>query len=138
MGDHLLLAVTIGHVFPANGVLSGFLNAVIFLANFAGGLVVGVAIIRGIIEYLRELFQYRGADIPKERIRLSLGRGLALALEFQLAADVLSTALNPSLRDIGVLAAIVVLRTLLNFFLQRELRQEERIEAQRSATGEAA
>ena len=49
---------------------------------------------------------------------------LALALEFQLAADILSTAVAPSWDRIGKLAAIAVIRTVLNYFLTREMAQE--------------
>jgi hypothetical protein len=56
-----------------------------------------------------------------EEIRLTLGRWLALALEFELAADILRTAIAPTWNEIGQLAAIVVLRTALNYFLQREI-----------------
>ena len=58
------------------------------------------------------------------RVRLVLSRYLALALEFQLAGDILSTAIAPSWEQIGQLAAIAVIRTLLNFFLQREMKEE--------------
>lgn len=58
-----------------------------------------------------------------EEVRLTLGRWLALALEFELAADILRTAVAPTWNDIGQLAAIIVLRTVLNFFLQREIDQ---------------
>jgi uncharacterized membrane protein len=112
-----------------DSILSTLLQTLIFLANLAGGLVVGVAIVRGLITYLLELFHSRGADVPKEGIRLSLGRALTLALEFQLGADILATALNPTTKDITVLAAIVILRTVLNFFLQRELAEAQRREA---------
>ncbi len=101
--------------------LTAFLGVLILLANAAGGLVVGVAVVRGILAYLSELVRSPNGETPSESIRLSLGRSLALALEFQVAADILGTALNPSLQDIGLLAAIVVLRTGLNFFLGREL-----------------
>lgn len=60
-------------------------------------------------------------DIAKERIRLDLARWLAVALEFALAADILRTAITPSWDEIGKLAAIATLRTLLNYFLQREI-----------------
>ena len=63
--------------------------------------------------------------MPDEAIRLSLGRSLSLALEFQLAADILGTALNPTLRDITTLAAIAALRTAPNYFLGRELRDAQ-------------
>ena len=108
--------------------LRGFLALLIFLANAAGGLVVGVAIVRGLALYLLDLVRERGGEVPKEAIRLSLGRSLALALEFQVGADILGTALDPTLNDILVLAAVVVLRTVLNFFLGRELREAERRE----------
>jgi uncharacterized membrane protein len=52
---------------------------------------------------------------------LKLGRWLLLALEFTLAADVVRTAIAPTWDDIGQLAAIAVIRTFLNFFLERDL-----------------
>jgi uncharacterized membrane protein len=62
----------------------------------------------------------------KETVRLRLGRWLALALEFLLAADILETAVAPTWEEIGQLAAIAALRTALNFFLQREIDAAER------------
>jgi uncharacterized membrane protein len=56
--------------------------------------------------------------------RLTLARYLALALEFQLGADILSTAIAPSWDQIGKLGAIAVIRTGLNYFLMREMKQE--------------
>lgn len=61
-----------------------------------------------------------------ERARLTLARFLALALEFQLAADVLGTAVSPSWTGVGKLAAIAVIRTALNYFLSREIKEETR------------
>ncbi|WP_344362061.1 DUF1622 domain-containing protein [Streptomyces gobitricini] len=58
------------------------------------------------------------------RIRLSLGRFLVLGLEFQLAGDVLRTAVAPSFAEIGQLAAIAAIRTALNYFLGREIARE--------------
>lgn len=58
------------------------------------------------------------------RVRLDLGRMLALGLEFQLGADILRTAVAPTLREIGELAAIAAIRTALNYFLAREIAQE--------------
>jgi uncharacterized membrane protein len=56
-------------------------------------------------------------------VRLSLARYLALALELQLGADILSTAVAPSWDQIGKLGAIAAIRTSLNFFLMRELQE---------------
>jgi uncharacterized membrane protein len=65
-----------------------------------------------------------------EHMRLRLARWLAVALEFTLAADILRTAVAPTWDDIGKLAAIAALRTVLNFFLQREIEAAARAEAQ--------
>jgi len=62
-----------------------------------------------------------GHQDAKEAVRLRLGRWLAVALEFELAADILRTAVAPTWNEIGQLAAIVVLRTVLNYFLQEEI-----------------
>ncbi|MEU8201044.1 DUF1622 domain-containing protein [Streptosporangium sp. NPDC049046] len=59
-------------------------------------------------------------------VRLFLGRFLALGLEFQLASDVLRTAIAPSFPQIGQLAAIAAIRTALNFFLNKEIQREGR------------
>ena len=57
----------------------------------------------------------------KEDLRLRLGRWLAVALEFALAADILRTAISPTWQDVGLLAAIATIRTALNYFLQQEI-----------------
>ena len=56
-------------------------------------------------------------------IRLVFSRYLSLALEFQLASDILTTALKPSWQDLGKLAAIAAIRTALNYFLSRESKE---------------
>jgi uncharacterized membrane protein len=56
-----------------------------------------------------------------EAVRLRLGTWLVLAIEFELAADILRTAIAPSWNDLGMLAAIIGLRTVLNYILQLDL-----------------
>ena len=58
-------------------------------------------------------------------VAVEIAAALVIALEFALAADILRTAIAPSWRDIGQLAAIATLRTALNFFLEREIDREE-------------
>ena len=71
---------------------------------------------------LKALLRRDTADFTA--IRLALARYLALALEFQRGADILSTAIAPSWEQIGKLGAIAVIRTALNYFLSREMRDE--------------
>jgi uncharacterized membrane protein len=54
---------------------------------------------------------------------LRYARWLVAGLTFQLAADILETAIAPTWQDIGQLAAIAVIRTFLNFFLERDLQE---------------
>lgn len=57
-------------------------------------------------------------------MRLNFGRWLSLALEFQLAADVVNTTVAPSFEALGKLGIIALIRTFLNFFLTKELSAE--------------
>lgn len=58
------------------------------------------------------------------QVRLRFGSWLALALEFQLGADILATTLAPTVEELGKLALIAVIRTFLNYFLGKELETE--------------
>ena len=94
----------------------------------SAAVLIGLAVIEGTIGalwlFVPGMPSRRGPDAPqdqKEEVRLRLGRWLAVALEFELAADILRTAVAPTWNEIGQLAAIVVLRTVLNYFLQQEI-----------------
>jgi uncharacterized membrane protein len=63
-------------------------------------------------------------SLPLMNLRIAFGRWLSLALEFQLAADIVNTTIAPSLDALGKLGAIAVIRTFLNYFLNRELIEE--------------
>lgn len=90
----------------------------------AAAVIIGIGAIKSFWFYIRRYLN-PSHSIPSNDIRLSLGRTLTLALEFLLAADIVRTAVAPSWDDIGKLAAIAVLRTGLNFFLEKELNQTE-------------
>ncbi|MGI4728029.1 MAG: DUF1622 domain-containing protein [Janthinobacterium lividum] len=77
------------------------------------------------------LYRFAKALISRQEtdfnaIRLTLARYLALALEFQLGADILSTAVAPNWQEIGKLGAIAVIRTGLNYFLSKEMEEEKK------------
>ena len=89
--------------------------------ELCAGLLVWLAALQATVRALRVFFMSPASATGTEPVRLNLGRWLALALEFELAADILRTAVAPTWNEIGQLAAIIVLRTALNFFLQREI-----------------
>jgi uncharacterized membrane protein len=61
-----------------------------------------------------------GRRRPRKRVWLDFAGWLLLALELTLAADIVNTAIAPTWDDIGQLAAIALIRTFLNFFLERD------------------
>jgi uncharacterized membrane protein len=98
-------------------------NYLAAIVEATAGILIGLAALQATVRAL-VLFVRPGAPPEaKEDVRLELGRWLALALEFELAADILRTAIAPTWNEIGQLAAIIVLRTALNYFLQREIDQ---------------
>lgn len=56
-----------------------------------------------------------------EKVRLGLGHKIIFGLEFLIIADVLRTLINPSFDDLLELGAIVLIRTVLSFFISKEL-----------------
>ncbi len=114
----------------------------LFLANLGEGaaaIIVAIAVLEAIVRALYLFLPARWREsakhhlMEKEEVRLRLARWLAVALEFLLAADILKTAVAPTWDEIGKLAAIATLRTLLNYFLQREI---DRAEAKRLAAAD--
>jgi uncharacterized membrane protein len=117
---------------------SGIINAVQWLklgVETIGACIIAIGILVAGYLLVKALWQRRTANFTA--IRLTLARYLALALEFQLGADILSTAIAPSWEQIGQLGAIAVIRTGLNYFLTKEMQQEERQSAEQAVTENA-
>jgi len=113
-------------------VLREYVDLLVRLVEAAGALIIFlgavIAAVRFVVAAIRP-----GRDNEFTQVRLSLGRYLVLGLEFQLASDILSTAIAPSFEEIGQLAAIAAIRTVLNYFLRKEL-EAERMEVAAPAT----
>ncbi|MFF4896084.1 DUF1622 domain-containing protein [Streptomyces sp. NPDC001068] len=113
------------------------------LVEFVGALIIFAGTVWAFVQFVgygtgrvRNWRGPAGAAFGFNRIRLDLGRFLALGLEFQLAGDILRTAIAPSFTEIGQLAAIAAIRTALNYILGREIEQERReIEGSTPAAG---
>jgi uncharacterized membrane protein len=114
---------------PGEGVVE---NTVINLVQWlklaietTGAVIIGIGVLIAAYEFASSLIPPQMESY--NRIRLTLARYLALALEFQLGADILSTAIAPSWDQIGKLGAIAVIRTALNFFLTMEMKEERKV-----------
>ena len=109
----------------------GYLRLVV---EAIGAAVVGFGVLATTYRYVLTLVGFR--EYTYNEIRLYLGRYLVLGLEFQLGADILSTAVAPTLDDVILLGAIATIRTALNYFLSQELARERQEEAAAPATTE--
>lgn len=74
--------------------------------------------------FLRQCFFSKKICVEDQldNVRRVLGYGIIIGLEFILAADVISTVLLPDYYNLGMLGMLVLIRTVLNFFLDRELQ----------------
>ncbi|EFB72211.1 Protein of uncharacterised function (DUF1622) [Providencia rustigianii] len=78
-----------------------------------------ICVVIGLGKTLVVLCQLKGERVA----RYCFGNWLAMALEFQLAADILATTIDPDLDSLIKLGIIAVIRTFLNYFLAKELEQ---------------
>jgi len=92
--------------------------------EMAAACVIGAAVVGAVLALGRVLLNRKLLN-EAEEIRLQLGRLLTLGLEFTVASDILRTAVAPTRQSLLNLGAIVLLRTLLNYFLEQEIRQGE-------------
>nr|WP_296075941.1 DUF1622 domain-containing protein [uncultured Actinoplanes sp.] len=115
--------------------LSEAVDLLVRLVEVAGAVIIFVGAMVAFVRFVLVGLRDRRTE-PFVPVRLGLGRFLALGLEFQLASDILRTAIAPTLREIAELAAVAAIRTALNFFLGREIK-EERAELARPRGGPA-
>ncbi len=75
-----------------------------------------------------EIKLFRGKEYKRDAavIRQHLGYYLLVGLEFLIAVDVIETLMHPDWKELGVLAGLVVLRTLMSFSLHWELKEIEK------------
>jgi uncharacterized membrane protein len=72
---------------------------------------------------LRVAFPAPAANRRLREVWLRYGRWLVAGLTFQLAADIIETSIAPNWQEVRQLGAIAVIRTVLNFFLERDLTE---------------
>jgi len=91
--------------------------------SFVGILIIVSGVVVSLYQYISYFFSgkitHHGAEINV--IRLTLGRTLILGLEFIVAADMIGTTTTPDYYAVGILAIIVLIRTLLSYSLSREI-----------------
>jgi uncharacterized membrane protein len=93
------------------------------VAEMISILIIGMGIIVSLYHLLRP---FRLPDMNLyNRVRFEFSGYLVMALEFELASDILGTLISPSWDQLGRLAVIAAIRTFLSYFLQREIGREK-------------
>ncbi len=87
----------------------------------AGVAVIVLGVVLASVTFVREL-RARGWEDSYSRYRANLGRGILLGLEVLVGADIIATVTSPlTWTSVGLLAAIVLIRTFLSFSLETEI-----------------
>ncbi|MDR3443528.1 MAG: DUF1622 domain-containing protein [Legionella sp.] len=99
--------------------------------SFCGVLVIFGGVITALVRYVTFLFDNETVEkMTINKIRLKLGLVLTLGLEFIVAADLIGTTTAPDYYSIGIVASIVLIRTVLSYTLNHEINSIREIEKQ--------
>ncbi len=90
---------------------------------FAGILVILISALVAIAHVILAYFYRKENALTINQIRLQLGYGIILGLEFIVAADAVESIVRPDYYDLGILGGLVVIRIFLSYFLNKELEQ---------------
>lgn len=91
--------------------------------SFCGVMIIFIGVLTALYRYISYPF-YKSShsdEIDINQIRLNLGRVLTLGLEFIVAADLIGTTTAPDYYSVGIVASIVLIRTLLSYTLNKEI-----------------
>lgn len=95
--------------------LISLVDLAILIFEFMGVAVILAAGIRGIVSYVKR----------DPATRLKLAQGMAMGLEFKLGSEILRTVLVREFQEIGIVAAIILLRAALTFLIHWEIKKEK-------------
>lgn len=98
------------------------INAISLILNVIAVLITLWGIVIALSEFLRKELSFKKDSVKSNKaISIRLGSYLVLALEFFIASDIIKTVATPTWESLGILAVIVIVRTVLSFFLTKEI-----------------
>lgn len=105
------------------------------IVSFSGVFIIFAGVIIAFFQFAYHLLrnQMNQDNSYINAIRLRLGRIIILGLEFIIAADLISSTTTPDYYDLGILAIIVAVRTVLSFTLNREIADLTKAQAAQTA-----
>ena len=104
--------------------LHSALNGLSLLLNIIGALIIIWGVVISVVQFLKKEIGNRSQAMQlNEVIRICLGSYLVLGLEFFIAGDIVKTVITPTWDSLGILGAVVVIRTVLSYFLTKDLKK---------------
>ncbi|MDP8220211.1 MAG: DUF1622 domain-containing protein [Candidatus Stygibacter frigidus] len=103
-----------------------FLALIIFISNFLAGLIIMIGILRSIWIYFKKDRNFIEQLREVRAIRMVIGNSFSLSLSILVGASILKTALNPTWNEIGILTAIILLRTFLTYVLMHNVDEDKK------------
>jgi len=100
-------------------------SSIALTVEAAAVLIITVGSIEAFVGLLGVGLGARATHGARKRVWRRFGVWLLLGLEFELAADIIRSVISPTWADIGQLGAIAVIRTFLNYFLEKDLEASE-------------
>lgn len=100
--------------------LFSFAEIVAYTLELIGILIILVGTVRAIFWLLRH---YR--ENARRNVVIDLGRALALALECKMGAEIIHTVIVRDLKELGILAVVILIRALLAVIIHWEIRMEQ-------------
>ena len=103
-----------------------FLNILATTISVISLLIVSYGALIGIIAFLRnEIKRISGTYTVNSirQLRANFGTYLLLGLEFLIASDILKTVVDPTLDELAILGGVVIVRTILSVFLNKEIKE---------------
>jgi len=103
---------------------------VVHVCQFLAMFVISIGIVKAMLIFLKDALTPHKSKEAIQESRLELGHSFSLGLGFLIGASILKTTIAPTWTDIGQLAAVIAIRTVLNYFLLRDIanHQDEELE----------
>lgn len=110
-------------VTPHSQLIEAIVSYAVLGCEIASVIVIVTSAVQGLFSYVKRLFNkdYLVQIRSSESIRLRMGHRLSLALEFAMAADILSLGISPRFNELLTLFVIILLRVLITIFLEYDI-----------------
>lgn len=106
------------------GIFFQLLNIIVASINFVGIIIIIWGFVVAVLEFIRIKLHSHDVNFfltKTNKIRAVLGTYILFGLEFMIAADIIHTFIQPTQEDLIILATIVGIRTVISYFLSREI-----------------